>query len=85
MESEWVWKTARAVVSQPASPDGGAASGVGHDEAAGIEVQGDGEAKVNPGGEVNPGCAAANMATGGRASEPGPWNDHMEMCPDHEW
>jgi hypothetical protein len=41
---------------------------MGHDEAAGIEVQGDGEAKANPGGEMNPGCAPANMAAGGRAS-----------------
>jgi hypothetical protein len=55
-----VWKAARAVASQPTSPDGGVAGGVGHDEAAGVEVQGDGEA--NPGGEVNPGCAPANMA-----------------------
>jgi hypothetical protein len=53
--------------------------GVGHDEAAGVEVQGDGEAKANPG------CAPANMAAGGRASEPGPWNGHMEMRPDHGW
>ena len=60
-------------------PDGGVAGGVVHDEAAGVEVQGDGEA------EVNPGCAPANMAAGGRASEPGPWNGHMEMRPDHGW
>jgi hypothetical protein len=74
-----VWKAARAVASQPTSPHGEVADGVGHDEAAGDEVQGDEEAKANPGGEVNPGCAPANMATGGRAAEPGPWNDHMEM------
>ena len=70
---------ARAAASQLTGPDGGAAGGVGHDEAAGVEVQGDGEA------EVNPGCAPANMAAGGRASEPGPWNGHMEMRPDHRW
>jgi hypothetical protein len=52
---------------------------VGHEEAAGVEVQGDGEAKENPG------CAPANMAAGGRVSEPGPWNGHMEMRPDHGW
>jgi hypothetical protein len=79
-----VWKAARAAASQPTSPDGGAADGVGHDEAAG-EVQGAGEAKANPDDEVNPGCAPANMAAGGRASEPGPWNSHMEMRPDHGW
>jgi hypothetical protein len=67
-----VWKAARAAASQPTSPDGGAGGGVGHDEAASVEVQGDGEAKANPGGEVNPGCAQVNMAVGGRASEPGP-------------
>jgi hypothetical protein len=44
-----VWKAARAVVSQLTSPDGGVAGGrvaggVGHDEAAGDGVQGDGEA-----------------------------------------
>jgi hypothetical protein len=61
-----VWKAARAAASQPTSPNGGPADGVGHDEAAGIEVQGDGEAKANPD------CAPANMAAGGRASEPGP-------------
>jgi hypothetical protein len=66
-----VWKAARAAASQPTSPDGGAAGGVGHDEATG-KVQGDGEAKANPDGEVNPGCAPANMAAGGRALEPGP-------------
>jgi hypothetical protein len=58
-----VWKAARAAASQPTSPDGGVAGGVVHDEAAGVEVQGDGEAKANPG------CAPANMAVGGRASE----------------
>jgi hypothetical protein len=79
-----VWKAARAAASQPTSPDGGADDGVGHDEAAG-EVQGDEEAKANPGGEVNPGCAPANMAAGGRASESGPYNGHMEMRPDHGW
>jgi hypothetical protein len=79
-----VWKAARAAVSQPTSPDGGADVGVGHDEAAG-DVQGDEEAKPNPAGEVNPSCAAANMAAGGRASEPGPWNGHMEMRSDHGW
>jgi hypothetical protein len=63
-----VWKVARAAASQPTSPDDGAADGVGDDEAAGVEVQGDGEAKANPGDEVNPGCAPANTATGGRAS-----------------
>jgi hypothetical protein len=52
---------------------------------AGVEVHDDEEAKENPGGEVNPGCAPANMTARGRASEPGPWNDHMEMCPDHGW
>ena len=76
-----VWKAARAAASQPISPDDGAAD----DEAAGVEVQGDGEAKANPAGEVNPDCAPANMAAGGRASEPGPWNGHMEMRPDHGW
>jgi hypothetical protein len=55
-----VWKAAaRAAASQLTGPDGGAAGGVGHDEAAGVEVQGDGEAKANPDGEVNPGCAPA--------------------------
>jgi hypothetical protein len=67
-----VWKAARAAASQPTSPDGGAAGGGDHDEAAGPEVQGDREAKANPGGEVNLGCTQANMAAGGRASEPGP-------------
>jgi hypothetical protein len=61
-----VWKVARAAASQPISPDGGVAGGVGHDEAADVEVQGDGEAKANPG------CAPANMAAGGQALEPGP-------------
>jgi hypothetical protein len=78
-----VWKAAKAAASQPTSPDDGADGGVGHDEAVGVEVQGDGEAKANPGGEVNLGCAPANRAAGGRASEPGPWNGHMEMRPDH--
>jgi hypothetical protein len=80
-----VWKAARAAASQPISSDGGVAGDVGHDETAGVEGQGDGEARANPGGEVNPGCAPANMTVGGRASEPGPWNDHMEMRPDHGW
>jgi hypothetical protein len=80
-----VWKAARAAASQPTSPDGGAAGGGDHDEAAGPEVQGDREAKANPGGEVNLGCTQANMAAGGRASEPGPWNGHMETHPDHGW
>jgi hypothetical protein len=84
--STGVWKeAARAAASQPIGPDGGAAGDVGHDEAAGVEVQGDGEAEANPGGEVNPGCAPANTAAGGRASEPDPWNGHMEMRPDHGW
>jgi hypothetical protein len=74
-----VWKAARAVASQPTSPDGGAVGGVGHEEAAGAEVQGDREAKANPG------CTPANKAARGRASEPGPWNGHMEMRPDHGW
>jgi hypothetical protein len=43
-----VWKAARAAASQPTSPDGGVAGVVGHDEAAGVEVQGDGEAKATP-------------------------------------
>jgi hypothetical protein len=34
-----VWKAARAAASQPTSPDGGAADSVGHEEAAGVEVQ----------------------------------------------
>jgi hypothetical protein len=55
---------ARAAASQPIGPDDGAAGDVGHSEAAGVEVQGDGEAKANPGGEVNPGCTPANMAAG---------------------
>jgi hypothetical protein len=81
-----VWKAAaRAAASQPIGPDDGAAGDVGHSEAAGVEVQGDGEAKANPGGEVNPGCTPANMAAGRRASEPDPWNGHMEMRPDHGW
>jgi hypothetical protein len=80
-----VWKAARAAASQPTSPDGGAPGGVGHDEEAGVEAQGDGEAKADPGGEVNPGFTPANMVAGGRASEPGPWNGHMEMRPDHGW
>jgi hypothetical protein len=61
-----VWKAARAAASQPTSPDGGVAGDMGHDEAAGVEVQGDGEAKANAGGEVNPGCAPANMAVAAR-------------------
>jgi hypothetical protein len=75
-----VWKAASAVASQPTSPDGGVVGGVGHEEAAA-----DGEATAKLGGEVNPGYAPANRATGGRASETGPWNGHMEMCPDHGW
>ena len=80
-----VWKAARAAASQPISPDGGVAGDVGHDETSSVEGQGNREAKANPGGEVNPGCAPANMTVGGRASEPGPWNGHMEMRPDHGW
>ena len=63
-----VWKAAaRAAASQPIGLDDGAASNVGHGEAAGVEVQGDGEAKANPGSEVNPDCAPANKAAGGRS------------------
>jgi hypothetical protein len=63
---------ARAAASQPTCPDGGAADDVGHGEAAGVKVQGDGGAKPNPDDEVNPGCAPANMAAEGRALEPDP-------------
>jgi hypothetical protein len=74
-----VWKAARAAASQPISPDDGVAGDVGHDKTAGVEGQGDGEVRANPG------CAPANRTVGGRASESGPWNGHMEMRPDHGW
>ena len=65
---------AKTAWSQPAGP-GKAAGGVAHVDAGNEAAHGIAEG--------NPGGAPASMATGGRGSPPGAWNDHMEMRPDH--